>query len=149
VRVTTDLEELPAGAMHGSGVVRVESNGGNAQIDVVVETLLVARLQVVNEVVELVPRKRDQRLQGRLTIKNIGRATARAELRTGLPELLLTRSRCDIKPGKSARIVVRWQGPVQPDPDRMYVDIVSDGQEIRVPAKIRGEALDVKSGPLG
>ena len=149
VRVTTDLEELPSGAMHGSGLVQVESNGGNAQIDVVVETVLVARLQVVNEVVELVPGKRDQRLQGRLTIKNIGRATARAELRTGLPELVLTRSRCDIKLGKSARIVVRWQGPLQPDPDRMYVDIVSDGQEIRVPAKIRGEALDAKSGPLG
>ena len=149
VRVTTDLEELPAGAMHGSGLIQVESNGGNAQIDVVVETLLVARLQVVNEVVELVPRKRDQHLQGRLTIKNIGHATARAELRTGLPELVLTRSRCDIKPGKSARIVVRWQGPLQPDPDRMYVDIVSDGQEIRVPAKIRGEALDVKSRPFG
>ena len=143
VWVTTDLEELPAGAMHGSGLVRVESNGGNAQIDLVVETLLVAQLQVVSQVVELVRCERDQHLQGRLTIKNIGRATARAELRTGLPELVLTRSRCDIKPGKSARIVVRWQGPLQPDPDRMYVDIVSDGQEIRVPAKIRGEALDI------
>ena len=149
VWVTTDLEELPAGAMHGSGLVRVESNGGNAQIDVVVETLLVAQLQVVSQVVELVRCERDQHLQGRLTIKNIGRATARAELRTGLPELVLTRSRCDIKPGKSARIVVRWQGPLQPDPDRMYVDIVSDGQEIRVPAKIRGEALDIKSRSFG
>lgn len=149
VWVTTDLEELPAGAMHGSGLVRVESNGGNAQIDLVVETLLVAKLQVVSQVVELVRCERDQHLQGRLTIKNIGRATARAELRTGLPELVLTRSRCDIKPGKSARIVVRWQGPLQPDPDRMYVDIVSDGQEIRVPAKIRGEALDIKSRSFG
>jgi len=142
VRVSTDLVELPPGALGGSGLIRVESNGGVAQIEVGVAVELVPCLEAVTKVLRLRRREPDGPPRGRLVVRNVGRAMAHAQLLAGLPELVPTRSRLDIKPGKSARVAVRWEGALPPDPGRMYVDITGTGQEIRVPARIEGQALE-------
>jgi len=142
VRVSTDMEEMPPGTTGARGLILAASNGGDAQIEVRVRMVLVARLEPAKKVIRLNRHEAGQPPQGRISIKNVGLATARTELRTGLPELVLTRSRCDIKPGKSARIVVQWQGASKPDPHGLYVDIIYDDQEIRVPARFEVETLE-------
>jgi len=132
VRVSTDLEELPPGSDHALGTVLVESNGGNLAIDV---TLAVELVPIIEAPEALVLERDDpsQPPQGRLTLRNTGLAAARAELRPSAPQLALSRNLLDIKPGKSVRVVVRWQGLPSADAEPPYIEVLSGSSPTRVP----------------
>lgn len=137
VRVSTDLEELPTGSDHATGMVLIESNGGNLAIDV---TLVVAFEAVIEAPEKLLLERSDpsQPPQGRLALRNAGLATAHAELRPSAPQLVLSRNLLDIKPGKSVRIAVRWQGTPPLDAEPPYIAVLSSGDAVRVPVVVQG-----------
>ncbi len=132
VRVSTDLEELPPGTDRAAGAVLVESNGGDLAIDV---TLSVAYAPAIEPPETLVLERADPagQPQGRLALRNTGLATAHAELRPSAPQLVLSRNLLDIKPGKSVRIAVRWQGVSSAEAEPPYIEVLSGGEAMRVP----------------
>ncbi len=145
IGLSTDMVEYPPGADRASALLRIASNGGIVDVEVLVEVALVSHLQMPDAVVLTAGDDSDPSTrsggQGRLVINNTGLAAARAELRTSTPQLTLSRNLFDIKPGKSVRIAVRWsplsgQGASAsegPHDEGLYVDVVSDDEEIRVP----------------
>ena len=66
-------------------------------------------------------------------------ATAHVELRPSVPQMVLSRNLLDIKPGKSVRIAVRWQGIASADTDAPYIDVLSGDASIRVPVIVQEE----------
>lgn len=145
VHVSTDMAEFPEGAMYGEGHIHLESNGGRAEVEVVISVLLEPRIEATGPV-RLSARpegsadESDERgaegvsRQGRLTLANVGLAPAHLELIPGAEGIELSRSFCDVKPGKRVRIGVRWQGP-EPTPDaEPHIEVrVHDGTQVIVP----------------
>ena len=74
--------------------------------------------------------------QGRLTLRNTGLAAARAELRPSAPQIVLSRNLLDIKPGKSVRVAVRWQGLPIEGPEPPYIEVQSGSDTVRVPVVV-------------
>jgi hypothetical protein len=132
IRVSTDLEELPPGANHAVGTVLIESNGGNLAIAV----MLAVEFAPVIEAPESLVLERDdpsQPPQGRLTLRNTGLATAHAELWPSALQLVLSRNLLDIKPGKSVRIAVRWQGIAGAGAEPPFIAVLAGKNALRVP----------------
>jgi len=132
VRVSTDLEELPPGTDHAMGTVLVESNGGDLAVDV---TLAIEFAPVIGAPESLRLERDDPSHppQGRLTLRNTGLAAAHAELRPSVQQLVLARNLVDIKPGKSVRIAVRWQGLAEADAEPPFIEVLSGDDALRVP----------------
>ena len=147
VRVSTDMEELEHLAetgegFHATGTVRIESNssdGAIIEVEVAVEIHLEARLELP-PVVELSAESPDQPPTGRLVIKNAGLAPAHAELRArhapASPGLVLAREVLDIKPGKSVRVRVQWEGPLPRGDDELYVELIHDDALLHIPVRV-------------
>jgi len=135
VRIATDMAEYPADTPSGSGLVSIESNGGSSVVEVRVRAILAPYITVAGEAVLLSSTGPDEPLQGRLVIRNTGQAVAHTHLAPSTTQLVLSRELCDIKPDKSVRIAVRWDGD-RPDSDQgVYVDITSGDQQLRVPVR--------------
>ena len=131
VPVNTDMEEFPADTLYGSALIAIESNGGSSELQATLSVFLSAHI-VASKVVHLV-RPAEEPPQGRLNIKNAGLAMAHVALRPNTPQLVLSRSLCDIKPGKSVRIAVHWEGPVPDEREQPGLDVVSADQHLHVP----------------
>lgn len=138
IGVSTDMDEFGDGPLDSSGYVSIESNGGSAELQVVFEIKLAPYL-TATKVVRLNPSENMAAPHGRLNIRNEGMAAAHAELTVGAPQLVLSRNLCDIKPGKAVRIMVHLEGLRPDDPDRMYVDVQSGAQRLRVPVRFYEE----------
>jgi serine/threonine protein kinase len=136
VRVTTDMEEFPRSEGRAHGMIHVESNGGSAEIEVVLAAEAAPRLELP-DVLSLEPRAEDGLFRGRLVIRNTGMATAHARLVAGNDGLTLSRQSCDVKPNKSARIGVQWTEPIPSHPEGMYIDVVLEDRRLRVPVEIK------------
>ncbi len=135
VHIGTDMEEFPPEMPLASGLVTIESNGGTCEIEVRVKAILAPHLAIVDETLLLARQEPEGPLQGRLIIKNVGQAVAHTQLVTSSSALVLSRELCDIKPNKSVRIAVRWEGPRLAEPIESYVDIMSGDQQLRVPVR--------------
>jgi len=135
VRVSTDMAELPAEATYAEGTVRLATNGGSAEIRVVLSVLLQPEVHAPATGAVLTPSTGEGRLSGRLTLRNEGLATAHLELVPSAPELVLARDFLDVKPGKSVRVAVHWEGaPPPPDGGPWWVDVCTQGgSTLRVP----------------
>ena len=135
VCVATDMEEFPKAASYGGGAIRIESNGGMAEVEVALNVTLAPELQP-SEVVRLLRREPGEAPQGRLSIANAGMAVGQAEIGVGTPELVVSRTLCAIKPGKSVRIQVRWEGALPSSPEQLYIDVHAEGKHLRVPVEL-------------
>ncbi len=138
VRIRTDLEELPPGTEYATGSILVESNGGDVAIDVALTIALQPNIEPP-DALTLDRSAPAEPLQGRLALRNTGMATAHVELRPSVPQMVLSRNLLDIKPGKSVRIAVRWQGIASADTDAPYIDVLSGDASIRVPVIVQEE----------
>ena len=133
VELYTDMEEFPEDATEDEALVTVRSNGGEVTVRVALAVLFEADLQASSEVIRLQTAEANR--QGRLVLRNQGLAAARAELAPSVPQLVLSRHLCDVKPGKSVRIVVEWRGS-PPEPEASpYVEVRSANQTLRVPVE--------------
>lgn len=133
IRVTTDMDEFPADAVYGEGYVFLESNGGAAEVQAVVNVILEPDVHPTAESVVLTSGAGGD-LGGRLSLRNDGMATAHLELQPSAPEIILSRDLCDIKPGKRVRISVRWEGEAPTDDAERYIESrAQDGSVLRVP----------------
>jgi|GEM_PF-1693720 len=137
IGVVVDMEELPHTSAHHAGTIRVESNGGTREIEVELEILLAPDIEAANSELALGQGEPDSLLQERLVIRNEGQATAHCELRGSVPQLVFSRNLIDIKPEKSVRVTVRWQGAL---PDEatgdLYVEVLSDEKTLRIPVSL-------------
>jgi serine/threonine protein kinase len=137
IQINTDMELFPEDSTEETANLQIESNGGDVDIQVNVIVELVPELELP-DAIRLEPVEAEDACQGRLTLRNQGMATARAELSASDERLQLTRDLVDIKPGKTARIVVRWEGalPGTTDIDEPFILIRSGEQEMQVPVHL-------------
>ena len=143
IRVGTDMDEFPRDALYGEGYVFLESNGGAAEVQAVVNVLLEADVRATAEGVVLAARAEGEVPAGRLVLRNDGMATAHLELVTSTPQIVLSRDLVDIKPGKRVRVGVRWEGEPPPSDAEHYIESrAQDGSVLRVPV-----ALGQPGGP--
>ena len=113
IRVHTDMEEFPADAAEDTALITVESNGGSLQLELTLRVERVPELEIPQEV-RLAAPEPGAAPQGRLVLHNRGLAAAHVTLWAEPPYLALPRDRVDIKPGKSVRLAVQWNGPYPP-----------------------------------
>jgi len=139
LNVRSDMDEFPRDESRGVGIISIESNGGEVTVRVTLD-LKFAPCIDIPERVQLSASDPERPPQGRLVIKNSGMATAHIELDKGTSQLELSRQMCDIKPSKSVRITVRWQGAETVDPTSLYVDVRTGDEQIRVPIRLEKEA---------
>jgi serine/threonine protein kinase len=133
VRVQTDMDEFPIGATFSAGLIQVRSNGGDVDVEVMANVSLEPQVQVGSELLQLERKATDLPYQGRLVLRNVGKATGHVELTSSDPRLELARSSCDIKADKSVRLAVLWQGEAISGGDSVYVEIACAKQRLRMP----------------
>lgn len=136
VGVATDMEEFPKDALYGAGMIRIESNGGEAEIQVEVNVAMRPWLEAPAEGVTLSRAAPNEPWQGRLVLRNVGQALAQVEIHPSAPQLTVSRTTCAIKPGKSVRLAVQSQGLAPEAQDILYLDLVSTEQRLRVPVTL-------------
>jgi serine/threonine protein kinase len=137
IRVSTDMDEFPSNASSAIAVIRIDSNGGAARLEVALAVRAAPRLELPDSL-RLERAEGEAVFRGRLVIRNSGMATARAHLSTEEQGLELSRQEIDVKPNKSVRIGVQWAGAARPDSQGMYVEIEAEGRHLRVPIEIEG-----------
>lgn len=140
IQVRTDMDEFPKGASYARGTINLTSNGGNLQIEAILNVALVADVYAPSERIHLARPEADKPLQAHLTLKNRGRAAAHVQLRASASQLVLSRDVCDIKPDKSVRITLTWQGDWPIEAGSPFIDIVAGEQHLRVPIDLAPEA---------
>jgi len=145
IGVSTDMAEFPEGSSYGSGTLRLESNGGDAEVEVGVTVLLEPRVRAVDAVRLSPTPDRQAEAQGRVVLSNDGLAPAHVELVPSAPQMVLSRSFCDIKPGKRVRVGVRWEGAPPEPASELTIEVrVHDGTEFGVPV-----ILEERESPEG
>jgi hypothetical protein len=130
VRVQTDLEEFPQTNCQDEAQVAIESNGGPAELSVYLATTL-APVVVGPEYVPLHPAPLDQPATARLVLKNEGLANAHVQLEASHSGLQLSRTVCDIKPGKSVRIAVQWDQGLPTSGQPVHIALWCDDRLLR------------------
>lgn len=131
ILVSTDMDEFPAEAESDTALLTVESNGGEVQIEISLRIERAPELEVPQEV-RLVPPEPGSAPQGRLVLRNGGLATAHISLWAEPPYLTLPRDRIDIKPDKSVRLAIQWNGPYPP-PEACRLGIRCDEEVFFIP----------------
>jgi serine/threonine-protein kinase len=130
--IHTDMDEFADPLSEDRGVIQIESNGGLLEVDTRLQTALVAEL-AEPEPVTMSAGDEDHPPQGRLMLRNIGMATARVALRPAVPELAVSREQLEVKPGKSVRVTLRWQGILPPLTAETAIEVHSGETALRVP----------------
>jgi len=128
--VTTDLAEASLEGHYITGHLRIETNGGNAEVQTGLTIVYEPRVEAKQRQITLKASERDPQPRGRLTLRNSGLAGAHIELLATHPQIALSRSFCDVKPGKSVRINVHWTGPVPESSPEANVIIRAEDETI-------------------
>lgn len=126
--IQTDMDEFPEDLTEDRGVITIESNGGSVEVDTRVQ---IDRRPYLREP-DPVALKGVDRLQGRLVLRNDGMATAHVQISSADARLSVSRDQVEVKQDKSVRISIVWEDP-EPPPSQLYLDIVSDVGQWRVP----------------
>jgi len=134
VHVSTDMEEFPQGTSEGRGSIHITSNGGEVDVKVSLALQLEPELKLPQE---LVLKPKADVLQGRLLLYNTGLAPAHVEITPSVPQLMLSRNVCDIKPQKSSRLTVRFQigDDSNIEQDQLYLEIFMGERSFRLPVR--------------
>lgn len=122
------MDEFPEDLTEDRGVITIESNGGSVEVDTRVQ---IDRRPYLREP-DPVALKGVDRLQGRLVLRNDGMATAHVQISSVDARLSVSRDQVEVKQDKSVRISIVWEDP-EPPPSQLYLDIVSDVGQWRVP----------------
>jgi len=122
------MDEFPEDLTEDRGVITIESNGGSVEVDTRVQ---IDRRPYLREP-DPVALKGVDRLQGRLVLRNDGMATAHVQISSADARLSVSRDQVEVKQDKSVRISIVWEDP-EPPPSQLYLDIVSDVGQWRVP----------------
>ncbi|MBC7236444.1 MAG: hypothetical protein H5T69_11445 [Chloroflexi bacterium] len=139
VHVSLDTEELAPLAHAGEsfrveGVVRIESNSSDeamSEVHIVAEVRLEPRVEAPEQI-ELIAEAPGGPFSGRLVLKNTGLAPAHVELRPANSQMLLSRTILDIKPGKSVRVRVQYEGLPTTEGD-LSIERLLGGESLRIP----------------
>ncbi|MHB9031546.1 MAG: Ig-like domain-containing protein [Anaerolineae bacterium] len=126
VGVHTDPAELPPAAVHASGILQIDSNGGTADIDVELSVTLRPELKPPVDKLEF-KLGEDGTYTAKFTLHNIGKAIAHTEI-TASGALQLNRSVLEIKPGKSVPVQVTWLNSEPPGKDEALLTITCSDQ---------------------
>ena len=134
VHVSTDMEEFPQGTSEGRGSIHITSNGGEVDVKVSLALQLEPELKLPQE---LVLKPKADVLQGRLLLYNTGLAPAHVKITPSVPQLMLSRNVCDIKPQKSSRLTVRFQigDDSNIEQDQLYLEIFMGERSFRLPVR--------------
>ena len=130
--IRTDMDEFPELLSEDRGVIRIESNGGSLEIDTRLQTESVAELAPPSPV-SLASDQTGRPPQGRLVLRNVGMALARVTLRPAVPELVVSRDQLEVKPDKSVRVTVRWQGDMPPPVAETAIEVHMGNEMLHVP----------------
>jgi len=127
---------LPKGAVSEKDAIVVDTNGGQAAMDLCFGILLKPRLEIRPSPLLLTRTSGTEEAAGQLTLRNEGQAVARAKLRSSSSELTLQRNVCTVKPGKQIRIGVSLQRATSPDPNEIFITVTAEASETRIPVKV-------------
>jgi hypothetical protein len=135
IPLRVDMDEFPAGTTHDTSIVTVDSNGGSARLDVALTIALEPEIEALSDTLELAPTDPEgSALQGYLSIRNVGLATAYVNIRAQhAPQLDISRDQVEIKAGKKVRVRVNWEGPPTQEAERPFIELQSPAQELRLP----------------
>ena len=146
VQVYTDMEEFPEADTMGQGKIVVVSNGGDVEIAVQFSVRLTPDLRAPERVVMTDPGN-GRAPKGRLVLRNEGLATAHAEVQASVGSLVPSRERCEVKPGKSVRLTLTWDGPQPTDSEPLYVNVAEGENTLPIP--IEWQQPDTGASPRG
>ncbi len=134
VRVIANSEGLPAGPMSEPNGILVQSNGGEAMLDVRWMVELAAELEVA--LAPLVAPEPGVPPHGKLTLKNSGYQAAQVAVMPGAAPLDISRRALVIKPGKTVRLDVTWQGEEGIPADQVSLAVQVDGRSLAIPIEV-------------
>ncbi len=132
--LATDMPEFPSGATRDTALLRISSNGGDAEVRVSLEVLSAPEITVGQEGVVLKQQVPGGPMVGTLTIRNTGMAPAYVTLASKDTGLELPRSDYEIKPGKSVRVrLMRTVSAPDASEKPFNLTITSPSETISVP----------------
>jgi len=131
---------LPPGRTVKAAALRIESNGGDRDLDARIELVLEPRLEVSPSALEF--SGQPGVTSEPLLLINTGYAPLEARLSPGHPALSLSRTTCVVKPQKSVEVeVVLDAGRLREGPaDRLGVEVEAAEEITWVPVKMRPAA---------
>ncbi|MCG2768775.1 MAG: hypothetical protein L6435_10410, partial [Anaerolineae bacterium] len=136
VRVKAWPKGLPKGSVSEKDAIVVDTNGGQAVMDLCFGIVLEPRLEIRPSPLLLTRTNETEDAVGQLTLRNEGQAVARAQLRSSSSELTLQRNACTVKPGKQIRIGVSLHESTLPQPNDLFVTVTVEESETRIPVKV-------------
>jgi len=136
VRVRVQPRGLPKGAHSEKEAIVIDTNGGQAAMDLCLGILLEPRLDIRPSPLLLRQISETEEAEGQLILRNEGQAVARAQLSSSSSELSLQRNVCTVKPGKQIRIGVRLHGSTLLEPNDLFVTVTAEDSETQIPVKV-------------
>jgi len=136
IRVRGHPVGVPKGDVSEKEAIVVDSNGGQAAIDLFLGILLQPQLEIRPSPLLLRQTGETEDAEGQLTLRNDGQAAARAKLSSSTSELTLQRNACTVKPGKQIRIGVSLQRSTLPEPNEIFITVTAEASETRIPVKV-------------
>jgi len=125
---------LPAGPVREPAGIWVQSNGGEATLDVRWMVELAAKLEIA--LAPLVAPEPGAPPRGKLTLKNSGYQAAQVAVKPSVAQLDIARRALILKPGKTVRLDVTWQGEEGSFADQVSLEIQVDGRLFAIPVEI-------------
>jgi hypothetical protein len=125
--------DLPSGTFAEDQAVLIESNGGEASLAVRLEVILEPQLEATPVPLVLERTDASALASAQLVLRNAGYAAVRVELRPSSSCIQLQRRVYVVKPGKEVRVEIRLDVPDEETSDTLFVTILSDVDELRVP----------------
>ncbi len=136
LRVRTDMDEFPSGASSASAWLVIESNGGQAQVEVALSVALLPEI-VVPEALILATSPDGGAPQGRLALTNKGLAPARVSLEGNRGAIVISRQAVDIKPDKSVRVAISWEERAPEQQVEASIRVSYGDRSVNVPVVIQ------------
>jgi len=136
VRVRGCPRGLPKGDVSEKEAIVVDTNGGQAAVDLFLNILLWPQLEIRPSPLLLRQTSETEEAKGQLTLRNKGQAVARAQLTSSSSELTLQRNTCTVKPGKQVHVGVSLRRSTLSEQSEMFVTVTAEASETRIPVKV-------------
>ncbi len=134
IHVRADSEGLPAGPVIEQGGLLVESNGGQAELDVRFEVVLKPEIRVT--LPPFVRTQPDTPATGRLTLENSGYEAAQAKIVPSSSRLDVKRRSYVIKPGKAVSLEVTLNPAMGAEPEELGIQVVVGEDVFHIPVEV-------------
>ena len=133
ITVRASTAELPAGLLEERGAILVESNGGQEELDVLLDVIL--RPELVANLAPLQLSEEGDVARGRLVLENAGGLVAAVSIVPSSPRLSITRRSSIVKPGKTLRLQVTLDMSAT-DGEEPSLEVSSGDQRLRLPVQV-------------